>query len=94
MGEQIELVSKEWHLSQNNWVEIIQPGIGKNKKGELIQQKVSEANNILAIDKIVWRLEVSRTRPRLADGGSKPQRWQLMQENKRHFYTEGSPGST
>ena len=42
-------------------------------RGELIQQ-VSEAENILGRDKIVQRLEASRTRPKLADRGSKPQR--------------------
>jgi hypothetical protein len=39
------------------------------RKGELVQQQVSEAENSLDPDKIVWRLEASRTRPRLADGG-------------------------
>ena len=33
---------------------------------------VSEAENLLGLDKIVWRLEASRTRPRLAY--SKPPR--------------------
>ena len=42
-------------------------------RGELIQQ-VSEAENILGLDKIVQRLEASRTRPMLADGGSKTRR--------------------
>ena len=40
-------------------------------KGEPIQQSVSEAKNILGLDEIVQRLEASRTRPRIADGGSK-----------------------
>ena len=38
-------------------------------------------------NKIVRRLEGSRTRPALADGGSKAWRWQSHQVNKRHFYT-------
>ena len=38
-------------------------------RGELIQQQVSEAENILGLDKIVQRPEASRTR--LADGDSK-----------------------
>ena len=38
-------------------------------RGELIQKQVSEAENILGLDKIVQRPEASRTR--LADGGSK-----------------------
>ena len=42
-------------------------------RGELIQQ-VSEAENILGLDMIVQRLEASRTRPMLADGGSKTRR--------------------
>ena len=36
-------------------------------RGELIQQQVSEAENILGLDKIVCRLEASRSRPSLAD---------------------------
>jgi hypothetical protein len=43
------------------------------------------AENILDIDKIVRKLEASRTRPRLAVGGSKLQR-QLLQENKSYIY--------
>jgi hypothetical protein len=35
--------------------------------GEIIQQQVSEAENILGLDTIVQRLEACRTRPRLAD---------------------------
>jgi hypothetical protein len=34
----------------------------------------TEAKNILALNKIVWRLKVSRTSPRLAGRGSKPPR--------------------
>jgi hypothetical protein len=34
----------------------------RTRKGELIQEQVSEAENTLGLDKIVWRLEASRTR--------------------------------
>jgi hypothetical protein len=37
------------------------------RKGELIQQQVSEAENLLGLDKIVRRLEAFRAGPRLAD---------------------------
>lgn len=44
-------------------------------RAEKEQERVSlEAENILGLDWIVWRLEASRTRPRLADIGSKPLR--------------------
>ena len=43
-------------------------------RGEFIQQQVSEAENILDLDKILRKLKVSRIRVRLVDGGSKPQR--------------------
>jgi hypothetical protein len=42
------------------------------RKGEHIQQQVSNVEKILGLDKIVWRLEASKTRLRLADGGNKP----------------------
>ena len=32
----------------------------------LFSSQVSEAENILGLDKIVWRLEASRMRPKLA----------------------------
>ena len=37
------------------------------RRRDLIQQQVSEAENILGLDKTVQRLEASRTGPRLAD---------------------------
>lgn len=43
-----------------------QLGFIKNK-GKLIQEQVSETENTLDLDKIVWKLETSRTRPRLAE---------------------------
>ena len=47
----------------------------RTRKGELIQQQVSEAEKKnLGLDKIVQKLEASRTRPGLADRGSKPWR--------------------
>lgn len=64
----------------------------RTKKSELIQQQVSEAENIPGLDKIVQRPEASRSRPRLAYGGSKPQR-QVCHEDKRYFYVWG-PGFT
>ena len=50
-----------------------QPARDQSKlgRGDLTQQQVSEAENILGLDKVVQRLEASKTRPRLADGGSK-----------------------
>lgn len=39
---------------------------------------------------MVWRLESSRTRLRLTDGGSKPPRKQLQQANKSYFYKRDS----
>ena len=43
----------------------------------------------LDLDKIVQRLEAPGTRPRLANGGSKPQRGQLYQANKNYVYGPG-----
>ena len=54
-------------LSQNSWVD--QPAGDQKEpgRGELIQQQVSEAENVLGLDLIVRSLEASRTKPRLAD---------------------------
>jgi hypothetical protein len=56
------------------------------RKGELIQDGVSEAENMLGLGSIVWRLEASRNLPKLAHGGSKSPRQQSQQENKNHIY--------
>ena len=63
-----------------------QPARSQKEVGRAIQQQVSEAEHILGLNKIVERLEASRTRPRLADRGSKPWRRQLLQTTKRYFY--------
>jgi hypothetical protein len=74
------------NLSQNSWVEPASQRSERTGKGELIQQQVSEAENILRLDKIIQSIEASGIRPRLADWSSKPLRWQLHQVNKRYFY--------
>ena len=57
------------------------------RKGELIQQQISEAENTLGLDKTVGRQEASRTRPSLTGKGSNPPRQQLHHENKRDIYS-------
>jgi len=42
------------------------------KKGELIQQQISEAENTPGLDNTVWRVEAYMTRPRLIDVGRNP----------------------
>ena len=75
-------------MSQNSWIEPVIQSSERTRKGELIQQQVSEAENILDLDKTVQRLDVCRTRRRLADRGSTFQRLQLLQEKKkRYLYT-------
>ena len=59
---QFESVSLERSLSQNSWVEPASQSSERTRKGELIQQQVSEAENTLGL--IVWRLEAFRFRPR------------------------------
>ena len=56
------------------------------RKGELVQQQVSEAENSLGLDKIVWRPEASRSKPRIGDRGSEPQRQNLLRRIKKYFY--------
>lgn len=46
--------------------------------------------NTIGLDQIVWRLEASRSRTRLADRGSEPPRLQLYQVNKSLFNMCGS----
>ena len=58
-------------MSQKSVVEPAGQSSERTRKGELTQQQASEAENILGLDKTVPRLEASRTRPRLAERGSK-----------------------
>ena len=60
-------------MSQNSGVESANQRTEGTRK-ERAYSGVSEAENILGLVYIVWKLEPSRTRPRLADGGSKPMR--------------------
>ena len=48
----------------------------KNKKGGLIQQQISEAENTPGLDNTVWRVEAYMTRPRLIDVGRNPPKLQ------------------
>lgn len=72
-------------MSQKSFVKPASQSSERIKKAKLIQQQVSEVEIILSLDKIVWRLEASRTRPQLADQGSKSPT-QLQQEDKSYFY--------
>ena len=74
---QIESVSLERNLS---WTAELNQSASTQKeleRGAFIQQWVSEAEDIVGLDYVVQRLEASKTRPRLADGSSKPWRQQL-----------------
>lgn len=62
---------RERSLSQKSKVEPTSQSSEGRRKGVLSQQQVSEAENILGLHNIVWRVEASKTRPRLADWGIK-----------------------
>jgi hypothetical protein len=82
---QTESVRLERSLNQNSCVEPASQSSERTRQGELIQQQVSEAENILGLDKTVWWLEASRSRPRLADRGNEPLRRHLFQENESYI---------
>jgi hypothetical protein len=70
---QFESVSAERSLSHNCRVD--QPSrVQKELERVSLFSSKSQAKNILGLDKTVPRLDAPRTRPRLADGGSKPLR--------------------
>jgi hypothetical protein len=77
IGEKV----KPEQLSWTNQLEF------RTRQGELIQQQVSQTENLLELDKMLRRLEASRTRPRLADRGSKPPRRQFILGNKSYIYS-------
>jgi hypothetical protein len=52
-------------LRQKSWVESASQRSERKRKGEIIEQYVSEVENTLGLDYIVLSLEASRTRPRL-----------------------------
>jgi hypothetical protein len=53
---------------------------------KLIQQQVSEAENIQGLDKLKRRLEASRSRPRLADGDSNLRNDNYYRRIERYIY--------
>lgn len=61
---QAEKFGEERERSQIESASLRSEGTGK---GELIQKKVSEVENILGLDEIVRKLEASRTGTRLPD---------------------------
>lgn len=63
-------------MSQNNYAEPVNKSSERARKGEIIQQRVSE--NILGLYYIVQRLHDSRIRLKLADRGSKLARYVLL----------------
>jgi hypothetical protein len=56
----------------------------KHERVSLFSSKSQGAENIQGPDQNIRRLEASRTRPRLADGGSEPPR--QLQQDKSYFY--------
>jgi len=76
-GEESEPEQLRWPASQSS---------ERARKGELLQQQVSEAESILGLDKIVQRLEASVTRPSLADRGGKP--WKRHQRRMKVTFIE------
>ena len=56
-------------MSQNRGAD--QPARSKKELERVsLFSRMSEVENILGLDKIIWRLEASRTRPKLANRGS------------------------